>query len=242
MLSRTTSSINATVTDHDGHDISSSFKKLVYYYNPKVTSSGGHDDGQDEAARPLNTCDANQGLFVESSCNYEDGVIGSIRSYTHKCLNHKKGVRNKKFGVVEVTAYNRTCEDQEICVNGPGREGDWSTGSGITAYCVNTSAFVASTDAELADLSGTTLTALLTSPDMRTPFMGSRIDVETEVRTSDGEEKGAVSKECVQCVSLTTEKLSSNTTSIMLSETWVMGREMALSSVIGVLLMIALAA
>lgn len=175
---------------------------------------------------------------MESSCNYEDGVPGSIRSYTHKCLNYIKGVRNKKFGVVEVIPYKGVCNDHEICVNSEGQEGDWSSGSSITAFCISTDAFVAPTDEHLMDLSGATLTTLLTSPDMQSPLMGAKIDVETEVTSSDGVDKQGVSKGCDHCLSLTTNNFEGNTTSIAVSESWMMIRAAALSSVAGIFLMI----
>lgn len=233
--------INTTVTDPSGRDISSAFKSLVYYYNPKRTAAKELNSGGAEPARILDTCGPSLGLFVESFCNYEDGVPGSIRSYTYKCMNHKKGARNKKLGIAEVSTYNGTCDDKEICVNGPGQEGDWSKGVTITALCIKTDAFVAPNDAKLLEFSGTTLTTLLTSPDMKTPLMGVKIDVEAEFGTSDGTPRHIVSKECSNCLSLTTEKLESNTTSTVLSEAWMEVRAMSIASIAGSILMVILA-
>ena len=142
---------------------------------------------------------------------------------------------------MEVRTYRGTCQEHEICVNGPGQEGNWSTGNAIQAFCVAANAFTAEAGVEPTDLSGTTVTSLLTSTDMQRPFTGARIDVEAESRTSDGEEKVVSSKDCEKCVSLTTEKLPSNTTSFLLSETWIMGKEMIASSVIGLILMMIIA-
>lgn len=241
LSSETTPKITTTIRDQNGHNISPAFKKMIYYHNPKGIAADSHNAKDSNSVQVLNTCGAAQGLFVESFCNYEDGLPGSVRAYTYKCLNYRKGVRNRKVGSVEVVAYRGSCGDHEICVNSEGREGDWSSGSSITAFCISTDALVASTDEDLIDLSGTTLTALLTSPDMTTPLKSANIDIKTEVSSSNGTIQHGIEKDCVQCLSVTTNKLVANTTSIALSETWLMARAVTLASMAGVLIMIILA-
>ena len=169
--------------------------------------SGGKD-AQDKVARILDICGDGQGTFMESSCNYKPGVLGSIRRYSYKCRNFKKGVRNKKYGVMEENVYFGSCADREICIDGRMRRPNDPDGPGLTAFCINMDAFSAANEPILPDGSNITLTTLLTSADMQTPLMGDRIDIETDVIASTGQEEKPQVQECLNCTSLTTEELT----------------------------------
>ena len=141
---------------------------------------------------------------------------------------------------MEVSAYSGACGDQNICVNSEGQEGDWSKGSPSKAFCIRTDTFVAPADEKLMDFSGATFTTLLTSPDMKTQLMGAKVDVETEVSSPGDADRPGANNECMQYLSLTTDRLEINTTSIELSETRAIVRALALSLMTGVRLIIIL--
>ncbi len=108
------------------------------------------------------------------------------------------------------TTYAGSCNDREICINGLKQETNDPVEPSAIAICVKMDAFTAANEALVPDMSGATLTTLLTSPDMESLLMGGAVEIETESVTQDGHEQKGSGKGCLNCTSLTTEELPSS--------------------------------
>ena len=79
LVSRDISSpaINASITDHNGNDITSSFQIMVYQEPERTTAVTNLTDRRRQPAvysRPIMDCPMVGSVFVDSVCTYEDGA------------------------------------------------------------------------------------------------------------------------------------------------------------------------
>ena len=78
LFSRDSSSpaINATVTDHSGLDVTSSFQIMVYHELENSTTTTNFTDRRRQPvslSRPIIDCQIPNSVFVDSVCTYRDG-------------------------------------------------------------------------------------------------------------------------------------------------------------------------
>ena len=227
-------SINATIIDHAGHDITSSFQIRLYY--PEATSN--HTANQNLSARqagmsrPINHCPG-QDMFLRSSCTPKHNKPGSLQSYTLACLHTTVVIQGIEFdgesedwpifasrtGAVpehqhRVRRRDGHCNEDEICVQGLGVARS-STGRRM-ASCVRTEFFVKyikwGENEQSVDLAGKMASMVMSQSDGTTP-------VEVDTFEADGQTSGsgpAQTSQCRDCMELKTDKFGANTESLNL--------------------------
>lgn len=228
--------INATVTDHAGHDITSSFEVMVFYNpssprnnTPRTNSS--MDDGlanRDVGVfRQINYCMVPGTTFVHSECTPTDNNnVANIRSYDTTC-HRTKNMYHPYTGEFlysrpVVVRRNGHCWHDEVCVNGygPGNELISSIGMSI-ATCVNRKMFhvvkpigLKLDKAALArSFEGKRLSMVVSKTDESTPIEVDTLDVEAK-GASMGDADGAGVGRCKGCADLETQQFKKGVESL----------------------------
>lgn len=151
VLSLHPSSINATITDHAGHDITSSFKIMLFEEpSPIPPANLSTRNFVPALSRPIDHCHGHGGVtvFISSECKPEDGVPGSLQAYKTTCHRMVEpydpwtGTSDGPFaaGGEYPTFRDGHCADSEICVDGLGVQR--SRSGHRMASCVSTQSFV----------------------------------------------------------------------------------------------------
>ena len=104
-----TASIEATIMDHSGADISSSFEIRFFRESDLPTNSSLNNRGG-AFVRDMTKCRNQVDTYLNSQCESEDGKTGSLQAYAVNCRHwgHSRG------GWRSVTRGH--CEEDEICI------------------------------------------------------------------------------------------------------------------------------
>ena len=234
------SGINATILDHGGHDISSSFQ-IMLYAPPTTTSNNSLSNRQLILPRPVNFCRA--GTFVMSFCTPQDHKAGSLQSYTTVCGTYEIGMQENSRSNYDIDdapsihwSHNFRsghCAADEICVDGFGEQefGEPQSGSGsrtAMASCVRTEYFIKyinwgkNEQGDLA-LEGTSANLVASQLDLQTPMEVDtfKIDADISNHTSGTEKKFR------DCMKLRTDRFGPDTEGLKIETTLLSAGAMA---------------
>ena len=235
VVSNTSATINATILDHAGHDITSSFQIRVYYPEKVLPSITNHSLSNRQAShhRGLFTC-SDGGIFFESFCTPEDNEPGSLKSYTIIChhlvlATNTWGFPDMLLGEYEPIGYipNQTieprprgghCADNEICVDGLGARK--STSGRRMASCVSTDSFIklikwGDNDERTLSLEGRKASMVASGLDESTPLEVDTFEVDTETTASSNNQNS----KCRDCVRLETDEFEATTEGLKVQTT-----------------------
>ena len=177
------------------------------------------DDRQVEYVRPIDTCGEMEGIFVDSSCDHKNRVLGSLQAYTYRCLVYVPNPHNPRYGQRTIIPYAGDCNDDEICVNGLGENqlrGDQRNTVDM-AHCVKSEAYTRlgknSTGVQMLEekLGNATLDVTLSGTDQKTSLQADSINTESGVTSLGGAKGTTQRKSCIDCLDLDTEPLLPNT-------------------------------
>ena len=226
--STTNAAINATIFDHAGHDITSSFQIRLYYPEAFAHNVANHSLSNRQAtlSRQLNECPG-QGEFRESFCTPGPDQAGSLQRYTIVCrytyltyddaevavpndlrLTYAAIVGGATASRIETKRRDGHCQKDEICVPGLGIEA--STSGKRMASCVRTEYFIKyinwgnNNRQQGLDLEGKMASMVVSQQDGTTP-------IEVDTLAADTETAGAVqTNRCRDCVELETDPFEAN--------------------------------
>ena len=228
-VNSTKAAINATIFDHAGHDITSSFQIRLYY--PKAfahnVANNSLSNRQARLSRSIDECPG-LGEFMESFCNAEADQAGSLQRYTIICRdtfvvvdNVEVPVRNNPrltyAAAVGDTSTSRQethqrdghCHKNEICVPGLGME----VSGKRMASCVPTEYFVKYINwgnnhrQEGFDLEGKIASMVVSQQDETTPMEVDTLAVDTKTN-------GVGQNRCRDCVELKTVPFEADTNNL----------------------------
>jgi hypothetical protein len=201
--------INATVRDHSGKDVTTHFKTMLYRA-PHWRGIKQLNDRQAAYLRPIDACEENEGIFVDSSCVHKNKVLGSLQAYTYNCLRYVPDPRRPRYGRGVVVPYAGSCRDDEICVSGSGENPMRRNSTVEMAYCVQTEAYI-----RLANSNGriefdessenARLDLALSEEDQKTPLEADQVSATSGVSSLSGAKGSTQSKSCMDCLDLDTE-------------------------------------
>ena len=200
--------INATITDHDGQDITSSFQ-IMLYHEPPIPAIGNLTSRQATLSRPINHCA--YGVFRESFCTPQNNISHSLQSYRIICdyVYYVTG-RFVPDQAVGLTQRDGHCEDDEICV--PGLGPAISRTGRRMASCVKKFYFIkylnrGDNGQRSFNLSGMYASMMVSNMDGTVPEEVDMFDTEAGAESS-----GPVqSEKCRDCMALTTHPFAVRT-------------------------------
>ena len=221
--------IHATILDHTGHDITSSFQIMVYHPQATLIANDSLSTRQASLSRLLNDCPT--GTFHESFCTPEHNKAGSLQSYRIMCnvlvavgMTHGLTTSALLSGFIpDQTVRSRArdghCADHEICIPGP--EPRRARPGRRVAKCVSTQSFINlinwgnnnNNDQEPLlqpglDFEGMSISTVLSLKDGTTPTEVDSFQIEAD--SSAGAPR-VQKKSCRDCTELTSDQLSSET-------------------------------
>ena len=142
--------INASVFDHAGNDLTSSFQVMLYSEPEIINKSSlpGRGLAMTSLSRPISGCaglETRGAQFVRSWCTAKE-TGGSMQTYSYQCrLNDDGGDggggggRGSSISIAQTHNRNGRCEDEEICIDG---KGGGKRKGGRMAFCVSKQLFV----------------------------------------------------------------------------------------------------
>ena len=221
----------ARVKNHNGADVSSSFKVMVYQQKApstqisNITEQNNLNDRQvgTDIVRPINTCPSNE-TFIESKCTPQDDKESSLQAYSYTCrkvVEHWSVMTGEYLG--RRPAYRTRqghCEPIEMCVDG--------FAPNSIASCVHTSLFddyMIDKDGQIKGmLSGKifdveTAYAVVSKMDKSTPMGVDSLRIGAWMESSVLAKGSVQSKKCRNCVELETDKLRPDTDSLKVEAT-----------------------
>ena len=215
--------INATVLDHTGHDLTSSFRVMLYHPQAALDLNHSLSGRSAPRSRPLTECPT--GIFHESFCTPENNKAGSLQSYRIIChvvvpMTYTAGDTANALltgfipdQTVKSRPRNGHCAENEICV--PGRGAATSRSGRLVASCVSTQLFVeyASWDnqgQQGLDLGGMSASMVLSQLDGSTPKEVDAFQIDGAANTGNHLQK----KSCRDCMELTSGEFGSGTESL----------------------------
>ena len=221
--------INATISDHDGNDITSSFKVMLYHEPQRVTNSSLTGRGLAGLSRPINGCaglEAREAQFVSSWCTAEEPG-GTMQTYSYQCRVGTSQTDLGRSNIVGVSITqnhrrNGRCSDEEICIDGKGRG---KRRGGRMAYCVGKHYFMQSIlQSQYAhveprmNLEGMEAVALLSQMDGATPVEVDTLYIEAGSSAGNGQVTAdglavvpGQTKKCRDCFKLDTDVFAPKT-------------------------------
>ena len=186
--------ISASIFDHAGNDLTSSFQVMLYN-EPEVsniTSLSGRGLAATTLSRPISGCaglETRGAQFVRSWCTAKDNG-GSMQTYSYQCRVNGGGGgggggrgSGSTISIPQTHNRNGRCDDEEICVDA---KGGGKRRGGRMAFCVGKQSFVryilrgAYADAEprVNLLAGREVAALFSQPDGATPLEVDTLGIE----------------------------------------------------------------
>ena len=239
-ITKSISGINATILDHGGHDISSSFQ-IMLYAPPATTSNNSLSNRRAILPRPINFCRA--GTFVMSFCTPQDNKAGSLQSYTVVCGTYEIGMpenSSSEYDIDDAPSIHWShrfrsghCAADEICVDGFGEQEFAEPHQGLgsrtaMASCVRTEYFIkyinwGKHEQENLALEGTSANIVASQLDLQTPMEVDtfKIDADISNHTSGTEKK------CRDCMKLRTERFGPDTEGLKIETTLLSAGAMA---------------
>lgn len=223
--------INASIFDHAGNDLTSSFQVMLYN-EPEVSnmsSLSGRGLATTTLSRPISGCaglETRGAQFVRSWCTAKDNG-GSMQTYSYQCKVNGgggggAGGSGSTISIPQTHNRNGRCDDEEICVDA---KGGGKRKGGRMAFCVSKQSFVRYVlrgryaDAEpRLNLAGREVAALFSQSDGATPMEVETLDIEAG-STSTSSTGGQVaapgipgqSIQCRDCIELNTDILAAKT-------------------------------
>ena len=226
--SNKSAAINATIFDHTGHDITSSFQ--IRWYYPEVFANNVANNSlskrQETFSRPVNECPG-VADFRESFCTPEVDKAGSLQRYTIVCRETftmidgvESPIQNDLYltyaAIVGAPPMTRQetfrrdghCDKDEICVSGLGIEA--SARGKRMASCVRNEYFIkyiswGNNQQQNNDLEGKMASMLVSQQDGTTPIEVDTLEVDTETAGVVQENR------CRDCVELKTTRFGADT-------------------------------
>ena len=187
----------------------------MLYVEPKVKASGDLNDRQVNNVRPINFCGDREGIFVNSTCNHQDQLLGSLQSYTYHCLSFIEDPRNTRYHRRVITPHSGDCHDDEICVNGMGDNELRRNAPVPVAHCVKSEAYTKlarnSDPQDLGQYTDSNLDLTLSKTDQKTLLKAESIDTEAGSSALGGTKGSTKSNSCSECLDLRTDKLPPQT-------------------------------
>ena len=187
----------------------------MVYEEAQSQGKNNLNDRQVELVRSINTCNDREGIFMSSSCNRKDQDQGSLQAYTYHCLSYVRDPLGSRYTRRVILPFPGQCEDDEICVNGRGKNELGNRPTDV-AYCVKSTAYKEInelTDSDQRDKAWKDLSvdATISGQDQKTPLKADSIDLEAGVSTLGGAKGTTQSKSCIDCVDLTIDKFAPKT-------------------------------
>ena len=204
-----------TVRDRAGEDVTPHFQTM-FYRAPRWRGLKQLNDRQAPYLRQMDDCDESEGIFMDSSCDHKNKVLGSLQAYTKRCLRYVPDPRHPRYGHRIIVPYAGSCRDDEICVSGFGENPLRGNTTVEMAYCVQTEAYIrlahSNGGIELnEDLENARVDLALSEEDQKTPLEADQIKATSGVSSLAGAKGSTQSKSCIDCVDLGTESIFPNT-------------------------------
>lgn len=210
-----TPTINATISDRAGNDLTSSFQVMLYNEPEVVAEPNLTGRAMVALSRPISGCaglETRGAQFVRSWCTAKDAG-GTMQTYSYQC-------KVRGDSITQTHRRNSRCDDEEICLDG---KGGGKRKGGRMAYCVSKDSFVqfilrgefANAEPRMT-LGGRKAAVLLSETDGATPLEADTLGIEAGNSAGNGqvpavEGTAGQSNQCRDCIELNMDALAPKT-------------------------------
>lgn len=250
--------IKATITDHAGQDITSSFEVRLFVdpsrpSNDTVATNSSHDDslmGRREAyfSRQITYCLTPGSTFVSSECTPVDNKPGSLQSYTiacHRTFNmYHPYTGDFMHSQTMLVRRSGHCWHDEMCRDGYGHELVDRIGPKV-ANCIHKKHYRAvkapiglklDKQSVLHELEGKRLSMVVSKADESTPLEVDTFDVKSLVATGGVVEDDILNK-CRDCMGLETQQFKQGVDGLKAEATLLTSGAVAAASILWIALL-----